>query len=282
MSLLNSLIFIDGGDPEETKKAKHLLGHIDGQTTNPTLVAKSPDVQKYLAQGKKLTESEAIGEYKKIVENIARVTQGPISIQVLSDARTSHEEMLVQARVYKGWIPNGVVKFPVTGEGLAAAEIFCAEFPVNLTLNFSQEQAAAVYAATRNAKHRVFISPFVGRLDDRGENGMDVVVNTLKMYQGGNGHVEVLTASLRKLDHLLFALHLKSHAVTIPFKVFEMWVADGFQMPEGNYQYHAQGLTRIPHLDIPLDREWRTYNIEHDLTEKGVAKFMEDWRGIIK
>jgi len=80
---------------------------------------------------------------------------------------------------------------------------------VNVTLCFSQDQAAAVYAATRNAKEPVYVSPFIGRLDDRGENGMDVIRNILKMYQAGDHHVHVLAASIRHLDHLLgsFALH---------------------------------------------------------------------------
>src|SRR5690349_16878438 len=111
--------------------------------------------------------------------------------------------MLRQARMYKDWIPNGVVKFPCTVEGLAAAETFCQEFPVNITLNFSQAQAAAVYQATRQARYQVFVSPFVGRLDDLGENGMELITHELKMYQAGDGHVDVLTASVRSLSHLM-------------------------------------------------------------------------------
>ena len=116
---LNSQLFLDGGDPEETKAANELLKTgkpewgigIQGQTTNPTLVAKNPDVQKYIASGKRLTQSEALAEYKKIVMAVAEVTKGPISIQVIGDQSTTKEDMLAQARVYKEWIPNGVVKF---------------------------------------------------------------------------------------------------------------------------------------------------------------------------
>lgn len=279
---LPSLIFIDGGDPAETAKAKELLGHIDGQTTNPTLVSKNPDVQKYLASGNKLTPVEALNEYKKIVTQIAQVTSGPISIQVLANQTTSKEEMLRQAFVYKDWIPNGVVKFPCTGNGLAAAEEFCREWSVNITLNFSQEQAAAVYSATRQHRHQVFVSPFIGRLDDRGENGMQVVENELKMYQTVDNHVTVLTASLRKLDHLMYALQLKSPVITVPFKIFQEWAEKDFPLPANDFHYDPGNLKPIPYREIPLDRDWREYDLRHELTDKGVERFIEDWRAMIK
>lgn len=277
---LSSLIFIDGGDPSETAKAKQALGHIDGQTTNPSLIAKNPDVMRYLVDGKKLTTDEALGQYKKIVEAIAAVTSGPVSIQVIADQTTPKDDMLAQARVYKEWISNGVVKFPCTTNGLAAAEVYCQEGPVNITLNFSQEQAAAVYVATKNAKHRVFISPFVGRLDDRGENGMDVVKNELEMYKKGDGHVEVLTASLRRLSHLLYALFLKSPAITVPYKIFTEWQAAKFIQPMEQFRYEADQVTPIPYQEITLERDWRSYNLQHDLTDAGLTKFMEDWKSI--
>lgn len=285
MENLPSSIFIDGGDPAETAKAKELLGHIDGQTTNPTLVTKNPQIQKYLASGKRLTQVEALAEYKKIVTSIAVVTDGPISIQVISDETTPVDELLRQARVYIDWIPNGVVKFPCTGPGLTAAETFCQEWSVNITLNFSQEQAAATYVATRNAKHPVFISPFVGRLDDRGENGMEVVANELKMYQSVNpsadGHVDVLTASLRKLDHLLYALQLKSPAITVPWKIFSEWATCGFKLPDANYRYDPGALKPLAYREIPLDKDWRSYNLQHDLTDAGLARFMQDWQSLL-
>jgi transaldolase len=290
MAELFSKLFIDGGDPEETRTASDLLKTIrpdwkrgiDGQTTNPTLVSKNPEIQKYLASGKKLTQAEALAEYKKIVEAVATVTSGPISIQVLADQATKADDMLRQARVYRGWIPNGVVKFPCTKEGLAAAEVFCKEFPVNITLNFSQPQAAAVYQATSNAGYQVFISPFVGRLDDQGENGMDVVVNELKMYASGDSHVDVLTASVRNLDHLMYAIHLQSPAITIPMKVFKEWADQGFPLPDENFTYKAVNLTAIPYQHISLDEDWQSYDLHHKLTDGGLTRFMKDWQAIIK
>jgi transaldolase len=288
MQQLMSKIFIDGGDAEETRAADKLLrslrpewqGGIDGQTTNPTLVAKNPEIQKHLASGKKLTPTEALAEYRKIVEAIAEVTPGPVSIQVIADQRTPADEMLRQARVYKAWIPNGVVKFPCTTEGLAAAEIFCQEFPVNITLNFSQSQAAAVYQATRQARYQVFISPFVGRLDDLGENGMELIVNELRMYRGGDGHVDVLTASVRTLNHLLDAICLQSPAITIPMKVFQEWANQKFPLPEANFTYDAGDLEPIPYQQLSLDQNWRSYDLQHSLTDAGLTRFTQDWQKI--
>lgn len=280
MEQLPSLIFIDGGDPKETAEAKRLLGHIDGQTTNPTLVVKNPDIQAYLKSGKKLTKDEALAQYKKIVLAVAQETDGPISIQVIADHTTSKEDMLLQARVYKDWIPNGVIKFPCVTNGLAAAQEYCVEGPVNITLNFSQSQSAAVYQATRQARHRVFVSPFVGRLDDKQENGMDVVVNTLKMFESGDSHVAVLTASVRTMEHLHYALYLKSPAITVPFKIFQEWAAEEFKVPAADYHYNSGALKTIPYQQLTLDKDWHEYDLHHDLTDAGLKKFMEDWNSL--
>lgn len=284
-----SKLFIDGGDPEETRRANELLKTkkpewnrgIEGQTTNPTLVSKNPDVQKYLATGKKLTSDEALQQYKKIVEAVAHVTKGPISIQVIADQTTAQDEMLRQARIYKDWIANGVVKFPCTHEGLSAAATFCEEFPVNITLNFSQSQAAAVYGATTKHKHQVFVSPFIGRLDDRGENGMDVVVSEVTMYTAGDHHVDVLTASLRTLEHLLYAVKLNSPAITIPFKIFQQWAYMDFPLPDKNFSYVRPDLKSIPYLNLDLHKPWTEFDLHHDLTDAGLTKFMQDWQSML-
>ena len=277
MHNLTSKIFIDGGDPKETAGAKMLLGHIEGQTTNPTLIAKRAKSEKREVR----SEKGALDYYRLTVVEMAKVTSGPISIQVIADSMTKKEEMLRQAHIYKDWIPNGVIKFPCTYEGLSAAEIFCQEWSVNITLNFSQEQAAAVYVATKNAKHDVFISPFVGRLDDRGENGMDVVANELKMYKKWNSHVKVLTASVRRLSHILYALKLGSHAITIPFKLFLEWKHIGFSSPLANFKYETD-TKPIPYKELELKQDWRDYDLRHDLTDFGLKKFMEDWISIVR
>lgn len=283
---LPSKIFIDGGDPQETRQADAMLkkaGYhgLDGQTTNPTLIAKN-----FAAKngGKKVSMEDAIAEYKRIVTEMGNIiTKGGISIQVIGDpAALSTQDMLSQARDRITWIPNGVIKFPCTKEGLAAVEVFCQEGPVNITLNFSQEQAAAVYAATTTHNYDVFVSPFVGRLDDKGENGMDVIVNELEMFNAlGDSHVQVLTASVRNIKHLLYALFLKSPVITTPFKVFKEWADDGFTLPKDDFLYDVPGLADIPYKELTLDKHWTEYDLSHPLTEAGVSRFWEDWKSIV-
>ena len=220
-STLKTKIFLDSGDPQETKEAIKLLGFLDGQTTNPTLIAKSPEAQKRLSEGKKFTKDEALTLYRQTVREISSlIPNGFISVEVYADKNTGYEEMLKQAREMFVWIPNAHIKFPTTKEGLRAANIATKEgFRVNMTLVFTQEQAVAVHGATLGAtKGNVFISPFVGRLDDRGEYGMDLVENILKMYGSANSHVEVLTASVRSIDHFTEAIRLGSDIITAPLK----------------------------------------------------------------
>lgn len=284
---LPSKIFIDGGDPEETRQIDAMLkkaGYhgLDGQTTNPTLIAKNFSAKN---GGKKVSMSEAIAEYKRVVVEIAKtVTKGGISIQVIGDPATlTTEDMLSQARDRIMWIPNGVIKFPCTKAGLAAVEVFCQEGPVNITLNFTQQQAAAVYAATKTHNYDVFLSPFVGRLDDKGENGMDVVVNELEMFGAtGDGHVNVLTASVRNMKHFLYALHLKSPVITTPFKVLKEWIDGGCVLPKDDFIYDVPGLADIPYQELTLDKDWTEYDLSHPLTDAGVARFWEDWQSIVE
>jgi transaldolase len=152
-----------------------------------------------------------------------------------------------------------------------------------MTLCFSQAQAAAVYAATRDArKGQVFVSPFIGRLDDRGENGMDLIGNIIRMYAKGDGHVEVLTASVRKVDHLLYAIKLGSDIITSPFSVLEEWGKKGLSLPGPDYRYDPGSLRPIPYEEIDLTKDWREYDIRHDLTDKGMERFSQDWNSLIK
>ncbi len=157
-----SRIFLDGGLPQETRQADALLkqaGHhgLDGQTTNPTLIMKN--LRSKMKNTERISQEQALREYRRIVREMAKVTQGPISIQVLGDATTTTDQMLSQARERIKWIPNGIIKFPCTSAGVAAAQVFCQEGPVNMTLNFSQEQAAAVYVATKNHLGEVLFHP---------------------------------------------------------------------------------------------------------------------------
>ncbi len=278
-STLSTKIFLDSGDPKETKQMLNLLGFLDGQTTNPSLIAKNPE-----AVGKKFAAQEIYDFYRGVVQEVsALIPQGSVSIEVYADATTSTDAMMSQAREFFQWIPNAHIKFPTTSAGLKAAETAIAEgMRVNMTLVFSQEQAAAVYAATRGAKKGdVFVSPFVGRLDDRGENGMDLIKNIIQMYSAGDGHVEVLTASVRSMDHFLEAIRLGSDIITSPIKILQEWGASGMPVEIPNSKFQIPNLKPIEYQEIDLNRPWSEYNIHHELTDKGIEKFAADWNALL-
>jgi len=282
---LKTRIFLDGGNPHETKEIIDMLGFLDGQTTNPTLISKNPDAKERIEKGQKFTEKEILDFYRKVVKDISGlIPNGSISVEVYADASTEAERMLEQGKEMFSWIPNAQIKFPTSSEGLKAAEQAIRNgLRINMTLCFTQSQAAAVYAATRGAKaDDVFVSPFIGRLDDRGENGMDVISHIVKMYEKSDGHVLVLTASVRKLDHLLCAIKLGSDIITAPFRVLKEWADKGMPMPGNDYVYDADDLKPITYQDIDLSLDWDKYDIRHDLTEKGMEKFSADWNSLVK
>jgi len=265
---LKSKIFLDSGDPKETKEALNLLGFLDGQTTNPSLIAKNPK-----AQGKKFSEQEISSFYKGVVTEISKlIPKGSVSVEVYADKDTSADKLLEQAREMFAWIPNAHIKLPITKTGLEAAKRCTKEgIRVNMTLCFSQGQAAAVYAATFGAKKGdVFISPFVGRLDDKGLNGMDLIKNIIEMYKYGDGHVEVLSASVRSLNHLLYSQALGCDIVTAPLKVLKEW------------KENMNQLKPIDYREIDLNKPWQDYDISHEMTDAGIKKFISDWTGLIK
>jgi len=151
---------------------------------------------------------------------------------------------------------------------------------VNITLCFSQQQAAAVYAATKGTKDPVYVSPFVGRLDDIGQDGMDVVKNIKRMLLQGDGHVLVLAASIRSLEHLLYCFVLDSELATVPAKILELWANKNFPMPDKQFQYKTSGKP-IPYEELDLEQPWEKFDIRHDLTRKGIEKFAADYRATL-
>ncbi len=282
-------ILVDGGDPDETLRIKSLIGFVDGQTTNPSLIAKNPEVQRLIASGHRLSSQEEKDEYKKIVQSISPlVGDAGVSIEVFADLDTTAEEMLVQGQEMFSWIPNAYIKYPCTHEGLRAAQLSVKKnIRVNMTLCFSQEQAAAVYAATKGSKEPVYISPFVGRLDDHGEDGMDLVRNVKKMYERSDRHVHVLAASIRSVNHLLCSFALSAELVTVPSKVVEEWAATGFPMPDRNFRYrgadaNGKPLKAIPYRELDLDLPRESFNIAHELTTKGIQKFVADYQSTLR
>ncbi|HSS16716.1 MAG TPA: transaldolase family protein [Candidatus Dormibacteraeota bacterium] len=282
-------ILVDGGDPEETLRVKELIGFVDGQTTNPSLIAKNPEIRERIASGHTLSPQEEKDEYRKIVQAISPlVREAGVSIEVFADMDTKAEEMFAQGEEMFSWIPNAYIKYPCTREGLRAAEISVQrQIRVNMTLCFSQEQAAAVYAATRGSGEPVYVSPFVGRLDDRGENGIDLVRNIKKMYEDGDGHVYVLAASIRHVDHLLASFATGAELTTVPAKVLVDWDIKDFPMPDKNFSYKAvdasgKPLKAIPYKALDLKRSWQSFDIAHELTTMGIQKFVADYRSTLR
>lgn len=292
MKNLATKIFLDGGDPAETKEVIDLLGFLDGQTTNPTLISKNPDARKRIERGEKFTPEEILEFYKKVVKEIsALIPKGSISVEVYADKSTTADDMFKQGREMFSWIPNpptslgagAHIKFPTTKEGLTAAEKAVKEgMRINMTLCFSQQQAAAVYSATKGAKKGdVFVSPFIGRLDDGGENGMSLIENIARMYKQGDGHVEILAASIRNIDHFLRSLQMGADIITSPFKILKEWADKGMPMPGNSYQYSAKGLKDIPYRQLDLSNDWQEFEITHELTDKGIDLFSQDWNALI-
>ena len=272
-------ILVDGGDPQETLRIKGLLGYVDGQTTNPSLIANNPDIKELLSSGHRLSARMQMEAYKKIVEAISPlVGYAGVSIEVFAEVKTTAEEMLAQAKEMYAWVPNAYIKYPCTTEGLRAAQA-SVEFDmrVNVTLCFSQQQAAAVYAATKGSRTPVYVSLFLGRLDDQGQNGVDVVKNVKRMFADGDGHALVLAASIRTLDHLLCCFHENAELATVPAKVLDAWEKAGFPLPDADFACKTIG-NPIPFEEVSLEHPWQAYDIAHELTQKGLEKFVADYR----
>lgn len=270
-------IFLDSGDPEETKGVLQTLGFLDGQTTNPSLIAKSPEAEAKRKAGDCFTDEELRAFYKKVVQEVSGlIPNGSVSIETYADMQTTAQEMLQQAEEMERWIPNAHIKFPTTPEGLKAAAAYAqGGGKVNMTLVFSQAQAAAVYAATKGArKGSVFLSPFLGRLDDIGQRGCDLVANIQKMYASGDGHVEVLAASIRGTAHLYAVLERGVDIVTVPADVLFAWA-------EGRAPEAAPDLEPIPYEEHDINADWQSFDLSHELTTQGLEKFVKDWDDLI-
>jgi transaldolase len=210
-------IFIDSADTSEIREAAR-MGAVDGVTTNPSLVAKT---------GRK---------YLDVVKEICDLVDGPISAEVLG---TSYDDIIREGREWAKVHRNIVVKVPLITDGLKAVKTFTSEgIRTNVTLCFSPTQA--LLAAKAGA---TYISPFVGRLDDAAEDGMNLIEQIVTIYHNYHYKTEVLVASVRHPIHVVQSLMIGADVCTIPFKVIEQ-------------------LAR------------------HPLTDVGLAKFLEDAKKI--
>lgn len=291
---LNTKIFLDSGNPKETKDILQQMGFLDGQTTNPSLITQNPVLQEKLSNGIKLETTELFEEYKKIILEIKDIIpNGAISIEVYADLNTTSNEMITQARELNQWIDKPYIKLPTNIAGLeTASELFREDILLNMTLCFSQQQAGAVYSATYGAPvGSVFVSPFIGRLDEINLQGMDLIRNIRDMYSNGDHHVELLAASVRSIKHFLYALYLEIDIITAPYAILKEWVALGKPIPGEDIsiedftdvtKYLENSYSPIKYEKIDLNLDFHKYNIDHNLTTKGIEKFAKDWNTLLK
>jgi transaldolase len=208
-------IFLDTADIDEIREAAR-WGIVSGVTTNPTLLSRSG--------GK---------SHEPIIQSIAELVDGPISAETVS---LDTESMLVEARRFAAWHPNVVVKVPSTPNGWAAVKQLKQEdIRTNVTLCFSANQA--LFAALAGA---YIISPFVGRLDDISEEGLQLVREIVEIYRQHNLSTLVLAASIRSPRQIIDAARAGADIATVPFKVLEAAA-------------------------------------KHPLTDKGIEIFLKDW-----
>ncbi len=291
MKINQPMIFLDSGNPEETRKAKNLLGNLDGQTTNPSLVVKNPEVAKFLSNGKKLSEKELLDLYKKIIQELEQeLPDGHLSIEVNANWDSTPENLLSQAEEMITWGKNTNIKFPTTNAGVHAANEFVKKGGrVNMTLVFDQTQAAAVYAATFPAQNDSFLSPFMGRWDDRGYQGVDIIKNISRMYKefdeksGKKSHVKILAASIRNLNHLYASLAYGADILTIPYTMIEKWVQEGRKSPE-EFIMPPGELKPMEYEPLEFNEDYKVYDIkkvEGSLLDEGLKKFSADWNSLI-
>jgi transaldolase len=210
--------FLDTANVNEIREAAK-LGFLDGVTTNPSLIAKE-----------KRRFDDAIRE-------ICDVCKGPVSAECVSE---TFDEMSAEAARLAKLAPNVVVKVPLTCDGLKVVRAMTPGIKFNVTLCFSANQA--LLAAKAGA---TYISPFIGRLDDAGHDGMQVIRDICQIYRNYSFPTQVLTASIRHPLHVLEAAKAGSHVATMPFGVFDKLIS-------------------------------------HPLTDIGVARFLEDYRKIPK
>ena len=263
-----------------------LRGWSDNESLADCEESRDPQAHRLWPPTKQAGGERRVQEYRSA--NLPPRRRAGVSIEVFADLDTKAEQMLAQGKDMFSWIPNAYIKYPCTHEGLRAAQMSVRDgIRVNITLCFSQDQAAAVYGATMGTASPAYVSPFVGRLDDRGENGMDLIQNIRKMYDSGDGHVHILAASIRNLDHLMASFAFGADLVTVPAKVLEEWAAKGFPLPGQDFTYKGKtsdgrSLKPIPYKSLELNKPWENFDIAHELTTKGIRKFVEDYQSTLK
>lgn len=212
-------LFIDTANVEEIREANE-LGVICGVTTNPSLIAR---------EGR---------DFKQVVTEITSIVDGPISAEVVS---LEHDKMIEEALELAKIHKNIVIKLPMTAEGLKATKILSSKgIKTNVTLIFSSAQA--LLAARAGA---TYVSPFLGRLDDVGMNGMNLIEEIVDIFSQHAMETEIIAASIRTSIHVIDAARLGADIATVPYKVI-------MQM------------------------------LKHPLTDAGIERFLKDWETVPK
>lgn len=210
-------IFLDTANPEQIRSCVG-LGVIDGVTTNPTLLAKET------------------GSWKETLRTICDLVPGPVSAEVVAE---DAEGMVKEGRDLSKIAPNIVVKIPMCREGVRAIHLLSKEgIPTNATLVFSPSQALLVAKAGAS-----FVSPFIGRIDDVSQDGLEALRQIIEIYEMHDFETEVLAASIRHPMHVVEAARAGADVATMPVSVFEAL-------------------------------------FRHPLTDKGIQLFLEDWRKV--
>jgi len=210
-------IFIDTANVEEIRRMND-LGIIDGVTTNPSLIAREKK------------------KFKDLVTEITGIADFPISIEAVS---TQADAMVKEAKEIASIAPNVVVKIPMIEEGLKATKILARDgIKTNVTLVFSTNQA--LLAAKAGA---TYVSPFIGRLDDLGHEGMQIIRDTVQIYHNYDYRAQVIVASIRHPVHVIDAAKIGAHVATIPPDVLKKMIG-------------------------------------HPLTDAGLQRFLEDWKKV--
>lgn len=208
------IFFIDTANVDEIREINS-WGVLDGVTTNPSLVAK---------EGR---------DFQDVIKEITSIVDGPVSAEVIS---LKAEGMIEEARELSKIHSNVVIKVPMTDEGLKAVKVLSKEgIRINVTLVFSANQA--LLAAKAGAS---FVSPFVGRLDDVGNRGMDVIEDIVRIFDTYGIDTQVIAASIRHPQHVIEAALAGSHIATVPYGVFKNM-------------------------------------LRHPLTDTGIERFLSDW-----
>ena len=294
---------LDSGDPDEYRHVAELAKskgqELWGSTTNPSLIAKK------LAGQKAAFEEAFFKLQKSLIDEILTIVPGAVSAEVYASPTSTASEMIEQGKTIASWHERVVVKLPTTLEGFKArTELRKLGITINNTLVFSQQQS---YAISLHEKLMLdtygkpqsgwpsFISPFLGRLDDRGEDGLSFLQNATETMHKlfGTDTTWMLAASIRTPRHFKASMEYGCEMITSPAKIYDEWFAlsedeqnavalDATQLTKIPLWEPSEELKSITTIDGFFEAiENGTLDITHPLTDSGIERFVADWQQIL-